>query len=441
MQPAKRLTGRAGAIALIAGLFPWPGYAATTAKVIYAFKGTADGAGPEAGIILGRDGSLYGTAGRGGSNDNGTIFKLTPPAKDVGRWSLKTLYELGGGQGGGYPLGLVADSDGNLYGYALDFGTSGDYGTVFRLAKSASAPTGFQFETIYRFKGGADGEYPTGLAVAGGGTLIGATSQGGNGPCTSPIGGISGCGTVFKLTPPAKGNGLWTETVLHRFRGGHDGALPSGAPILFAGAYYGVSMQGGAGHCARPNTTKNIGCGVVYKLEEAKSGSWTEAISFSFAGKAQGWGPIDGLTNDGSGHLFGIAEFGGVVDPDGYGKGLAYRLTPKGTTFTYEVLHAFAGKKDGQVPQSGILLGPKGVLYGTTEFGGSGGQGVLYSLTPPGKPTAKWAEAVLASFSTTGSDAYEPTGALAISGSGKLLYGTTLQGGQGGHGTVYQVAP
>jgi uncharacterized repeat protein (TIGR03803 family) len=44
---------------------------------------------------------------------------------------------------------------------------------------------------------------------------------------TTQAGGGSNAGTVFKLTPPVKGQTAWTETVLYRFKGGSDGFAPS----------------------------------------------------------------------------------------------------------------------------------------------------------------------------------------------------------------------
>jgi len=103
--------------------------AAPTTTVLYSFHGKTDGGSPEGGLIAGPDGVLYGTADTGGTNDNGTIFSLTPPATTGAAWSFKVLHRLTGGVEGGYPVGLTQDKSGNLYGYAVDFGAG--HGTVF----------------------------------------------------------------------------------------------------------------------------------------------------------------------------------------------------------------------------------------------------------------------------------------------------------------------
>ena len=80
-------------------------------------------------------------------------------------------------------------------------------------------------EVLYSFKGGKDGKYPTypGLIFDKAGNLYGTTFDGGIGP-------LGGFGTVFELTP--KADGSWTETVLHRFTGGRDGAFPYSGLVL-----------------------------------------------------------------------------------------------------------------------------------------------------------------------------------------------------------------
>jgi len=89
------------------------------------------------------------------------------------------------------------------------------------------ASSNWTLTTLHNFTGN-DGAQPTGrLIFDQSGALYGTTDIGGaagsiiNGGCAS----VSVCGTVFKLTPPAKG-GVWTETVLHAFNGNIDGYLP-----------------------------------------------------------------------------------------------------------------------------------------------------------------------------------------------------------------------
>ena len=100
---------------------------------------------------------------------------------------------------------------------------------------------------LYRFKGGSDGASPgAGVIFDREGALYGTTQIGGTGN------GGSGAGTVFKLTPPGKGQTAWTESVLYRFCSQpscSDGFLPRYAGLIAdrEGALYGTTEVGGSG--------------------------------------------------------------------------------------------------------------------------------------------------------------------------------------------------
>jgi len=115
------------------------------------------------------------------------------------------------------------------------------------------------------------------------------------------------------------------------------------------------------------------------------------------------------------------------------------------------VLHDFAGV-DCDDPIGGVAIGPDGVLYGTSTYGGTSGYGTVFSLTPPASPSGAWTETVLYSF-TGGSDGASSGAGVAV-GSGPsghpVLYGTTAFGGEGsctvqfqppGCGTVFSLKP
>jgi hypothetical protein len=112
---------------------------------------------------------------------------------------------------------------------------------------------------LYRFKGGSDGSVPSaGLIADQQGALYGTTENGGTGN------GGFGMGTVFKLTPPGKGQTAWTETVLYRFTGGSDGVGPLAGLIAGKqGALYGTTAFGGTGN-------DGFGFGTVFKLTLCK---------------------------------------------------------------------------------------------------------------------------------------------------------------------------
>jgi uncharacterized repeat protein (TIGR03803 family) len=201
-----------------------------TEKVLHAFAGGSDGAGPNAGLILDDRGNRYGTTSAGGGTGGfcgetgcGTVFKLAPNGNEV------VLYAFTGGSDGYAPFGgLIADAKGNLYGTVC----CGGDGVVFELSRNGI------LTVLYSFAGGDDGAGPIGsLIMDKKGNIYGTTNSGGTG-CNA----IGGCGTVFKLTPTG------TETVLHTFTDGRDGGYPAAGLIADSdGNLYGTTSTGGAG--------------------------------------------------------------------------------------------------------------------------------------------------------------------------------------------------
>jgi uncharacterized repeat protein (TIGR03803 family) len=228
-----------------------------TVNVLYTFPGSLfGGGGTRAGVTI-SGGKVYGTSVITASNA-GTVFRLTPPAKLGGAWKHDVLYTfLGGSSDGANPWSnVVFDSKGNLYG-ATQLGGVGNCvgetcGTIYKLTPAASLPW---TETIlYTFAGGSDGGEPnSSVIIDKAGNLFGTAGLGGDFTCST-----DGCGTVFKLTPPANGTGAWTKTTVHVFSGGSDGANPIGN-ITFGmgGLFYGTTFQGGTGSCT-------LGCGAVF---------------------------------------------------------------------------------------------------------------------------------------------------------------------------------
>jgi len=211
----------------------------TGLRSLYLFTGGADGANPNGGVLQDSAGNLYGTARYAGASGFGVVFKLDPAGRQT------VLYAFTGGPDGGYPAaGLVRDAAGNFYGTT----ESGDvgYGVVFKLDTTGAETA------LYRFTGGADGGNPeAGLALDPAGNLYGATAGGGSN--TAAL----GYGVVFKL------DATGTETVLHTFSGGADGAQPfAGLFRDSAGNLYGTTAIGGVA----VNGTCPAGCGTVFKI-------------------------------------------------------------------------------------------------------------------------------------------------------------------------------
>jgi uncharacterized repeat protein (TIGR03803 family) len=203
-----------------------------TEQVVHNFNHDfTDGDEPYAGLIVDAAGNLYGTTSGGGTIGYGTVFELTPTGG--GTWT-EVLHSFGDGTDGLYPwAGLIFDAAGNLYGTTSEGGTY-DGGTVFELTPAAGG--GWTEKVLHSFGNGNDGAYPhyAGLIFDAAGNLYGTTSGG----------GTYGGGTVFELTPA--GGGSWTETVLHSFGNGTDGAEPYAGLVFDAvGNLYGTTLGGG----------------------------------------------------------------------------------------------------------------------------------------------------------------------------------------------------
>jgi len=255
------------------------------------------------------------------------------------------------------------------------------------------------FTVLYTFANTTDGEQPdASLFRDAAGNLYGTTQYGG---------AKGGFGAVFQFD--AKGK----ESVLHSFAGTPDAEDPySGLTRDKAGNFYGTTLYGGT----------QGGFGTIFKLRP----SGKETILHSFAGTPDGEDPRSVLVRDAAGNLYGTTQYGGTMG----GFGTIFKLDAKGKL---TLLHSFAGTPDGEDPYSGLLRDQAGNLYGTTEYGGTGGGfGTVFKLNAKGKLT------LLHSFAGT-PDGENPLAGLLRDAAGNL-YGTTQYGGtNGGYGTVFRL--
>jgi uncharacterized repeat protein (TIGR03803 family) len=279
---------------------------------------------------------------------------------------------------------------------------------VFSLVTASAATT----DVIFSFEED-DGEYAdTDLETDSIGNIYG----------TTVLGGDFGSGTVFQLSPTAKG---WNHTVLYSFTGGADGGEPyKGVTIDRRGNLYGTAVTGGSGSCEG-------GCGVVYKLTKS-NGTWNQTVIYAFTGAEDGSGPGARVTVDRSGNLYGMTPTGG-----NFGAGTIYKLHPHAGSYTFQVIHTFTGGDDGASGSAGRMLLQHGRLYGAATAGGMYGSGVVFELTPA--PIGEWGFKALYSFRGQPDGSF-PYGALLRAGSGKI-YGTTYYGGKNGIGSVYELSP
>jgi uncharacterized repeat protein (TIGR03803 family) len=348
-------------------------------------------------------GNLYGTTGAGGANDSGTVFKLTPNA-DKTQWTETVLYSF------------CAQNEGGL--------------------------------------SCTDGMNPYwGLTMDGAGNLYGTTTHGG------AHASVNGDGTVFKLTPNADKT-QWTHTVLYNFGPGEDGSFPnSGLTMDAAGNLYGGTFRGG-----RSGGVFGLTSGTVFALTpNADKTEWTHTVLYSFCALNEGEElcidgavPNGNLIMDTAGNLYGTTIEGGAhMTPSGYlgGSGTVFKLTPNAdkTQWTETVLYSFCAQPncaDGYIVLGGLIMDAPGSLYGTTSQGGSTGGGTVFALTPNAAKTV-WTETVLYSFCAQSgcADGYDLAAGLIMDAAANL-YGATVAGGPGQHGTyvylggtVFKLAP
>ncbi len=330
-----------------------PGATSWSETTLHRFTGGADAATPFAGLVMDANGDLYGTTSGGGGN-NGTVFELTPPAAGETRWTEKVLYRFKGGADGATPVaGLIMDANGALYGTTLNGGrgcNATGCGTVFELTPPAAGETRWTETVLRRFKGIPDGAHPVaGLIMDANGALYGTTDFGG-GACLS-----YGCGTVFTLVPPAAGETRWIEKVLYRFQDGADGGFPAAGLIMDANgaALFGTTLTGGRG-C---NAT---GCGTVFELTPPAAGEtrWTETVLYRFKGGSDGAYPLAGLIMDASGALYGTTNLGGGARQIGTVFKLKPPARVA-RTWTEQCSTRFKGGVDGAYPFAGLIMDAK----------------------------------------------------------------------------------
>jgi uncharacterized protein YceK len=293
---------------------------------------------------------------------------------------------------------------------------------------------------IHQFTG-PDGTDPAGgLLIDAAGNIYGTAQNGGSGSAC-----LSGCGTVFQLSPV--GNGHFKYHVIHDFLSGQDGAIPQTTLIMdVAGNLYGTTTQGGDGGL---NTYCFNGCGTVFKLSPSPNGHWSETILHRFQALGDGRTPIDGVTMDGAGNLYGVTEFSDNQTPY---IGQVFELIPTGNHWRFKTLHNFQPGFDGYYPLSSVVLDAAGNLYGNTQFGGNAsgcfqqGCGVVYELSP--NTNGEWTENILYEFPNLAGDPGSiPSGRIALDSAGNI-YGTAKYGGyeastcttQGGCGTVFKLS-
>jgi uncharacterized repeat protein (TIGR03803 family) len=376
---------------------------ATKYKVLHAFTGGSDGGGLFGGVALDAKDNLNGVTRGGGTYGYGTVFRLSPGQS--GRWIETVLHSFCSDfphcQDGDLPVaGLAIDNAGNLYGATTT--------TTFELSPAPFGPKGWSFKVIYEVGSLSN------LTLDQAGNLYGTL-----GP------GKYGKGAATELSPGSKG---WTEAYLYSFCpkfGCFDGDEPT-SPLTWdaSGNLYGATEGGGKGNL-----------GVVFQLEHRSSG-WKEHVLHNFpAFSTDGYDPDGGLTLDQKGNVYGTASQGGSK-----GNGTVFELT-RGTAGRWKetILYDFPdASHNGGGADAGVVFDRAGNLYGTTPGGADPNCqcGVVFKMTPGAN--GKWTYSVLHRF--IGTDGFDPEASLTLDSKGNI-YGTTVAGGAGGAGVVFEITP
>jgi uncharacterized repeat protein (TIGR03803 family) len=362
------------------------------------FSAPGDGAAPT-GALLYYGGALYGMAAAGGNRGDGVIFRI-----GVDGTGYTVLRSLGNGSAdGAQPIGSLIQSGGLLYGMTESGGLPNG-GIIFSIA-----PDGTGFTTLHSFTNGpTDGAGPVGSLTKSGSVFYGTTSSGGSVPNAN---GLYQFGAIFKINTDGTG-----FTLLHSFGNPGDGAVPYFGSLVVSGStIYGTTSAGGANSF-----------GTIYKINTDGTGY---AILHTFTASANdGAEPFGSVILVGS-SLYGMTKYGGST-----GTGAIYKIGLDGSGFGL-IRSLFLNPSDAGNPQTELLLGTDGKLYGMTPAGGANALGTLFGLAPDGTDYA-----VYHSFVGPPSDGATPF-ADDLTQVGADIYGMTTRGGANDYGTIFMFTP
>jgi uncharacterized repeat protein (TIGR03803 family) len=307
---------------------------------IGGFYTNTDGCTPLGGLVLGGD-TIFGTAYQGGNFGQGSAFSIKTDGS-----GFAVLKHFSGSDGKNPYSELTIDGN-VLYGTTAAGGVS-NKGAIFRINTDGS-----NFSLLKSFSGSDGVALLSGLTLSQG-KLYGAAY----------LGGGPGFGTVYSI-----GTNGTDFAVLKEFTG-VDGAYPRYTLVVAGGLIYGTTDGSGDG-------TKSV----VYRLNTDGSG-FQILKTFSVPDPTSGTNDDGYLVRSGlvaAGRtLFGATEYGG-----NFANGVVFALNIDGSNYT--VLKHFSARpdpgtnSDGALPFPSLILN-QGTLYGTTEYGGSTGQGTLFSI-------------------------------------------------------------
>lgn len=353
-----------------------------------------DGTQPLRGGLVLAGNRLYGTADGGGPFGDGTIFAINSDGT-----GFTTLYSFTNGNDGAFPAGRLLLVGDTLYGTAMEGGSFG-LGTIFAINTNGTG-----FRTVYTFTGGTDSAFPCSGVILAGNTFYGAA--GGAGPGDVEVDG----GAVFSVN--TNGSGF---TTLHSFTGvndvGGDGAFPYDRLVLSGNVLYGTTCNGGILY------DNGVGQGTVFAINTDGTG-YTILHKFGGFYGSDGAGPEDGLILVAD-TLYGTTSSGSSVATNDYGT--IFSVNTNGGN--YNVLYDFNGPNAGGEAWSALLFSGN-MFYGTTVDG-------VYQINTNGTDFKE-----LHFFNVTYPGGFNLLAGLVLSNN--TLYGTTQYGGTAGNGTVFSL--
>ncbi len=372
--------------AILSALMPSVARAATF-QTLVVFDKKIMGSVPEY-LSISSQGNIFGTTAYGGGQKDGkgVLFAFFP---DSSGKLVRPLYTFPGMPNGEQPSGPVTQVPGGRLFGTTGFGGVQGGGTIFSYDPHTRAE-----DVLYSFytkPNGSDGAAPSNGLARGRDEKLYGTDNGGR--------GSGDCGTVFRFDPKTR-----KLTTIHDFNRveacGPRGLTFNGTKTLL----YGTTVRGGA-----------FNRGTIFSLDPITRAF---TILFSFPGGSSGKNPLAPPAFDTEGNAYGTTQ-----------NGVIYKLAAGSNAFS--VLAKFPDAAD---IVAGLSIGPSGILYGETYYGGAYSEGNVFSVVP-----STGAVTILHEFN--GQDGMHPY-SLVLTAQG-LLYGTTLYGGDanGGNGSLFEIQP
>ena len=235
----------------------------------------------------------------------------------------------------------------------------------------------------------------------------------------SGAGGAADLGTVFKMTPAG------VVTTLVEFTGSgaiNKGFLPNGGLIQGSdGNFYGTTAG-----------TEPAAFGTIFRM--TPSGQLTTLVDFTPTlanpGSDLGVHPLAGLVEGSDGNFYGTTAGNGSSS----NYGTVFKMTPAGVVTTLVHFTSNGATNKGAAPRAALIQGSDGNFYGTTSVGGANNQGTIFRMTPAGVLTT-----LVEISGGTGTIGNGPSEL--VQGSDGNFYGTIIDGGAGGWGTIFRMTP